>query len=374
MTYIPYIAIKKQDAQRLINALKNYNKISFFNKEYKIIEKENTLYFPLKRDVEQKIKDDLKDRFNFQIIPLKGERDPSYKARSLEEALRNKIPSKAYKLIPHSYDLVGTVAIVEFDRGTQVLNRKKIKKKVAEAIIEVNNNVKTVYEKRSKIGGTYRLRKLKFLTGLRGTITIHKENHCKFKIDLNKVFFSPRLNFERKRISSLNIKDNECIADLFAGVGAFSVQLAKYKKVLIHAFDINPAAIKLLKENMQLNNLQGTIIPHKMDVKALLNPKNPMSGSLQNKIDRIIMNLPEHSLNYLDVACHLSKLSGTLLHIYQFSAKPHSVQRSIEKLRNKLNALQWMVHTIKNAKIVKSYSPQSNMIAIDALIKKSTPS
>ena len=370
---IPHIKVKKVNAQDLIKLIKTYFKNQLiFNKKYEVIEKEENLYFPLQPDLHiKKLKQKLKEKIPFKIVFIQGKKNLNYKAQSLEEELENKLPNQLLELLPQSYDIIGNIVIVELDQYNSIKNPKKVKKTIANAIIKVNKNVKSVYEKQSKIRGNYRLRKLKHLAGIKKTKTIHKENHCLFKIDLEKVFFSPRLNHEHKRISLQNFKKNELIVDLFAGIGAFSIIIAKNHDVKIYAFDINPFAIKLLKKNINLNNLKGEIIPLKINVKNLLNSENKFSYLLKNKIDRVIMNLPEKSLDYIDVVSHLSKKTGCILHNYQFCEKPHSVKKAIDNLQTQLHKFTWRIERIKHAKVLKSYSPKSDVIVIDALIIKS---
>ena len=69
-------------------------------------------------------------------------------------------------------------------------------------------------------------------------------------LDVKKVYFSPRLATERKRITD-QVKNNEIIVDMFAGIGPFSISIARKHKVKIYAIDINPYAYKYLKKNIE---------------------------------------------------------------------------------------------------------------------------
>jgi tRNA (guanine37-N1)-methyltransferase len=376
MKKIPHIKVKKKQAQQLIEIIKKkFKDKSLLSSKYKVIEKEEFLFFPLKTQEDaDELLNLLECTFPIKIKKIKAVRDLNYSPRSLEEALKPHLSTKLYDLIPQSYDVIGNIAIVSLEQYDSIKNPKKIKKRIANGIITINKNIKAVYEEISKVRGIYRLRKLLHLAGKDDTHTIHRENHCIYMLDLNKVFFSPRLNHERRRISSLKIERGELIVDLFAGVGSFSILIAKKKKVSIYAFDINPSAIKFLKKNIELNNLKGTIFPHKMDVKNLLNSKNEPGIFLKNKVDRILMNLPEKSRDYLDVVCHLAKRNGCIVHNYQFNKKPDSVKKAIEKLQKELHKFNYRIDNIENARIVKSYSPKSDMVVIDALIKRITNS
>jgi tRNA (guanine37-N1)-methyltransferase len=174
--------------------------------------------------------------------------------------------------------------------------------------------------------------------------------------------------FERKRIASSKIKDKELIVDMFAGVGPFSIQIAKKHDVTIHSFDVNPHAFKQLKENIKLNKIRGVIVPHNIDVKKLNKPTNEFGAILENQVDRIIMNLPEKSLEFIDIACFLMKRSGGIIHSYQFCDKPNSIEKALENLKESLNNQKWSIEKILNSKVVKPFSPKAELIVVDLKI------
>lgn len=370
----PHIKVKKEDAQALIKFIENYSKkTSILNKKYKVIKENEYIFFPLNYMElnNEKIIDSTTINVKFEIVKKRGIRNKNYKYRTLEEALKTKIPEKFIELIPKSFDIIGNCAIVELDTFNDFNISLNIKKKIALAILNVNKNVRSVFEKISEIKGTFRLRKLKILAGNNNTETIHKENSCFFKLDVEKTFFSPRLLSERKRISScINIKPNEKIVDLFAGVGPFSIQIAKKKNVEIYAFDINPNAIKYLKENIKLNKLKGIIIPELIDVNNLLKNSNLIGVSLKSKVDRVLMNLPENSLKFINIACYLIKEKGGIIHNYQFCDKPASIEKAIKNFEIEIKKNNYKLHRIDHLKILKQISPKTDMIVIDAFIKK----
>jgi len=369
----PHLKIKKEEAQSVIKYIKNkFNQSSVLTRKFMVLQLEDYVLFPLNTTLPNyhRIKKRLIRDFNAEIVWLSPKENQNYQPRSLEEVLKSKLPAPLMEWVPKSYDIIGNIAIVELNQFDGIKNQEKIKKVIAEAIITVNPNIKTVYEKGSEIEGKYRLRELTFLAGKKNSITIHKENKCKFKLDIRKTFFSPRLNYERQRISNADFKQGECIVDMFAGVGPFSIQIARKHEVKICAFDINPKAIKYLKENIRLNKLKGAINPINKNIKTLIDPSDQLGNALNNQIDRIMMNLPHTSLNYIDVVSHLAKGEGCIIHNYQFSTKPNPVQKSIDKLEKKLNQFEFKLENVMNARIVKSYSPKEDMVGIDALIKK----
>jgi len=369
-----FIKVKKTDAQYIIQLLKEYFKNdSVINHKYKISYDDKYILFPLveNKDIIDKLKKTLNNTVSYEIFSREAISRLNYKYKSLQEALSGRIPFKYSNLIPKSYDIIGNIAILEFGKHSRIEDDdfSEYRNLIAKAVIKVNKNVQSVFEKLSEIKGDYRLREFAYLSGENKSETIHRENNCTFKLDIKTTYFSPRLVYERRRISNTNIQDNEVIVDMFAGVGPFSIQIAKLNLVKIHAFDINPHAYKYFSSNIKLNKLKGKITPYNRNVKALLNPTNQIGKRLFGKVNRIIMNLPEHSIDFIDVACFLMKKSGSFLHFYQISEKPNPIEKSIEDLKKKLNNFNWVIVEIGLSKIVKSYSPKAELIVIDLSVK-----
>jgi len=371
---ITFIKVKKTGAQYIIQLLKEHFKNdSIIDHKYKISYEDKFVLFPLveNKEIIDKLKITLDRLISYEIISREPINRLNYKYKSLQEALSGKIPDVYINLIPKSYDIIGNIAIVEFEKLSRIGDNElsEYRNLIADAVINVNKNVQSVFEKTSEIKGAHRLRKFAHLNGKNKSETTHRENYCLFKLDIKTTYFSPRLVYERRRISNADIQENEVIVDMFAGVGPFSIQIAKLNSVMIHAFDVNPHAYKYLKVNIELNKLKGKIIPCNFNIKDLLNPSNKIGKRLCGKIDRIIMNLPKHSINFINVACFLMKKSGGILHFYQFSERPNPIEKSIENLKRKLSDFNWVIVKISNSKIVKSYSPKAELIVIDLSIK-----
>ena len=372
---IPFIKIAKKDGDLFFNETKQlFKNKPILNSRYKIIYEKDYVLFPLKNDMKviNEVKKSFEELLKYKIIFKKGAFNKKFKYRSIQDAVENIIPKYYYKFIPRSYDIIGDIAILEFEKNLtkNITDSSNFKETIAKALIQVNNNVKSVFEKISEIKGPFRLRELNLLYGEKKTLTQHKENDCIFKVDIKKTFFSPRLVFERRRIASSEFKKNEIIVDMFAGIGPFSIQIAKLTHANIYTFDLNPDAYNLLLNNIRLNNLENQIIPFNIDVRKLLNHSNELGRSLKHDVDRVIMNLPECSLEFLDVACFLLKKSGGIIHNYQFSEKPNPIKKAIDKLEAKLEENHYYIDHILNSKIVKNFSPKSDLVVVDLQVNK----
>ena len=83
-----------------------------------------------------------------------------------------------------------------------------------------------VFHQSSPVEGDFRTRNLELIEGDEKTETEYRENGCRFIVDVEKAFFSPRLSTERERISNL-VNDHDVIINMFGGVGMFHYLLPR---------------------------------------------------------------------------------------------------------------------------------------------------
>ncbi|MEM2929905.1 MAG: class I SAM-dependent methyltransferase family protein [Thermoproteota archaeon] len=271
----------------------------------------------------------IKRREDFLIIPLAQEVareelrelgvEADLVAEDFEEAsrrpnffenLRSILSAEDLKIIPRSYDIVGDICILQLPK--ELYDRRRV---IGEAFLKSMKNIRIVLNKTEPLSGEYRVGGYEVLAGEGGTETFYREHGCIFKLDISKVFFTPRLSAERIRVASL-VKPGEVVCDLFAGIGPFSIIIAKKNpSVRVYACDINPYAYQYLIENIRLNKVEER-------VKAYLGDAKELSGrDLKDVGDRIIMNLPMSSEIYLDAARNALKRNGGLVHLHVFLEK-----------------------------------------------------
>ena len=229
------------------------------------------------------------------------------RAKTLVELLEDKLPSHLLVSLPRAVDFVGDITIVEVPPELD-----EYKKVIGQAILKVHENVRTVLAKAGVVSGTYRVREFSVVAGESKTETIHKEYGCQYYVDLAKAYFSPRLSYEHQRVASL-VKEGETVVDLFAGIGPFAVLFAKlHEDVKVYAVDVNPSAVEFLKRNVRLNRVDGKVHPVLGDARQVVKKR------LAGVADRVIMNLPEKALEFVDVACEALKPEGGVVHFYSF--------------------------------------------------------
>ena len=76
-------------------------------------------------------------------------------------------------------------------------------------------------------------------------------------MNVEKVYFSPRLSEERKRIFQ-QVKNNETILVMFSGIAVYPIVISKNTKAkAIVGIEINPIAHKYALENLKLNKISN---------------------------------------------------------------------------------------------------------------------
>lgn len=367
-----YIKILKTDGEKFNGFLKQKAKgKSIIEYGLKVLYEGDYILFPLNSEnfFFKEFLKMIQETIPYQIVIRNTILNPKYTFKTLQEGLKDVFTTKFLKYIPKSYDIIGSIIIIEYDRIDQVPQAKHqfFKEQIAKKLIEKHKNADTVYEKVGKVKGKYRLRDLSLVWGKENSETLYKENDCIFNLDVRKVYFSPRLNHERKRIASKEYFNNELIVDMFTGVGPFSIEIARYNDVIIHAFDVNPHSYHYLVDNIERNNLKGQIIPYYLDVRELTSKYSEIGQKLKHSADRIIMNLPESSLDFIDVACFLIR-DGGILYNYQICEKPRPINRAIQNLRTALEINKFRINKVNEKRIVKQFSPKADLVVLDLSI------
>ena len=283
------------------------NKLKIINRELEIQRNKDFIYIPLIRQPQENELEKLEERVPDCEVSTYFFPEEKKQITTFAELLENKLPPHLLASLPRAMDFVGDIAIIEIP--SELNAHKNV---IGEAVLKAHKNVRTVLAKAGVVSGTYRLRDFSIVAGEPKTETVHKEYGCKYYVDLAKAYFSPRLSHEHNRVASL-VKEDETVVDLFAGVGPFSILIAKtHENVKVYAIDVNPQAVEFLKKNVRLNRVEGQVHSILGDAKQIV--KQRLSGVA----DRVIMNLPEKAMEFVDVACEAIKPSGGIVHFYSF--------------------------------------------------------
>jgi len=272
--------------------------------------------------------------------------------------LSDELPPHLLASLPHAIDFVGDIAVVEIP--PELESHKLV---IGAAILKAHKRTKTVLSKSSPVNGVYRLRTFETIGGEARTQTVHKEYGCIYHVDLAKAYFSSRLSHEHLRVASL-VNENETVVDMFAGIGPFSILTAKkHSNVRVYAVDMNPDAFELLRKNVLVNRVMGKVTPIVGDIRNVVNER------LAGVADRVIMNLPERAIEYVDVACKALKPEGGVIHYYQFVDTPEPLDTAKNRFVEALKQTNRQLIRVAEARIVRGIAPFKYQVAVDAEIK-----
>ncbi|NYZ60482.1 class I SAM-dependent methyltransferase family protein [Candidatus Micrarchaeota archaeon] len=251
-----------------------------------------------------------------------------------------------------SYDIVGDIAVLEIP---DELRAKE--KEIADALLRTNANIKAVLRKESGMEGEFRVRRFSFLAGEKRTEATYVEHGVSMRLDLAKVYFSPRLSHERGRIAE-KVRAGEKVLVMFAGVGPFALVIAKKQKdAKVYGIELNPDAVRYFEENVKLNGMEGRVEAILGDVRKVV-PERFVGVA-----DRVLMPLPKSAEDFLDVALLAAKKGG-VIHFYTFvnraEGKEAAERKVFEAGRKAGRKIQ-----ILESREVRPFSPSTVQIVVD---------
>ncbi|MDC0199751.1 class I SAM-dependent methyltransferase family protein [Candidatus Nitrosopelagicus sp.] len=274
----------------------------------------------------------------------------------LKRVLQDILSQEENEQLISAFDQIGDIIIVRIPDS--LVSKKQI---IGKTLLKQVSTANSVFYQSSPVGGDFRTRKLEVIAGEDKTQTEYKENGCRFIVDVEKAFFSPRLSTERERIAGL-VKDGEIIINMFGGVGMFSLLAAKNTPCTVYNIDLNPVAVQLCKENVQINKLKGKVISLNGDATEVINEQ------LIGKADRVLMLLPERSDEFLDSALNGLKNKG-IIHYYSHmhADKKQDAGKLSEEHFMSVNKTNAEIITSRN---VRPVGPRFYQTVVDVKISK----
>jgi tRNA wybutosine-synthesizing protein 2 len=265
----------------------------------------------------------------------------------LQKALVGILSDEELNNLPRGFQTIGDVAIIKLN--PDLLGKKKL---IADKYLELLPSVKSVYLNSGRVKGQFRTpERIEYLTGVKNSIIKHKEHGVLYKFDFTKIMFSMGNLSERKILATL-VKEGEVIVDMFAGIGYFSLPIAKHSKPKkIYSIEINPESFKYLTENIKLNHFEDIITPIIGDSKIEV-VKLSKSGI---KADRVIMGVFPAPKDFITDALTLAKDRGTVYHYEGVADKEDfiSLFNDFEKIAGRSS----FKCTLLRKRFVKSYGP-----------------
>lgn len=349
------LAVSRTSAEKALTLLK---KLTLLNTELKLQLENGYIHIPLLRQPLaselRKLQSSLPD---LKLSPYDFVERQQKTIRPVD-LLGDKLPPHVLASLPHAVDFIGDIAVVEIPPELE-----PHKLAIGDAILKSHKRVKTVLSKSSPVNGVFRLRTFETIGGEARTQTVHREHGCVYHVDLAKAYFSSRLSYEHLRVASL-VKENEVVVDMFAGIGPFAILTAKkHANVRVFAVDLNPDAFELLRKNVLVNRVMDKVTPVLGDIRQVVNKR------LAGVADRVIMNLPERAIEYVDVACKALKPKGGVIHYFEFVDTPEPLDTARNHFIEALKKTDRGLLRITEARIVRGIAPFKYQVVVDAEVK-----
>src|SRR5215212_1233584 len=268
-------------------------------------------------------------------------------AHILKKILSETLTRDEISQVCSAFDIIGSIVIVK------IPDPLKLKKQIiGETILHCIKPAKSVFAQTSAVRGDHRIRSLEFVAGEYNTITEYIEN----------TYFSPRLSTERLRIAKLT-SENEVIANMFAGVGTFSIIIAKMNSTCkIYNMDCNPFANEMSIINAKLNGVQNRVL------SICGNAKDIIHDQIRGQCNRVLMPLPERSSEFVDSAILALKGGRGVIHFY-VHVKANSKNTAREKADSDIQTIfDKYQHEILHTRIVREVGPRLYQIVSDIYI------
>ncbi len=276
---------------------------------------------------------------------------------TLKKHLENVLTPAELSFLPRGFQTLEDVAIVNLK--PELLPKKLV---VAQAILDLLPYIKSVWGKtfgQARVVGQFRTPTgLEHLAGIEKSEVIAVENGVAFKHDFTKIIFSKGNINERSYLPTL-VKSGETVLDMFAGIGYFSLMIAKHASpAAVHSCEINPVAFNYLSENILLNKVQDTVRAYHGDCADIV-PRLVKEGVTA---DRIIMGVFPAPKQYLPYALAAAKPgTGTVIHyegeVIEKDIKPlvSDVEQAVQSSSRFTGATMQECRFVKNTGIRKQH-------------------
>jgi len=276
----------------------------------------------------------------------------------LLETLRGVVPENYWHLIPSGHEEIGDICLLRLPEELSDFYPE-----IGKAVLERHPHFRVVAVRTGRIINEERVGEVRVIAGENRTETVHSEYDCMYKLDLTKVFFTPRLSYEHNRVAKL-VRSGEVVLNMFSGIGSFSILIARrVKNCKVFSVDINPSAIEYLEENIRLNKVEDKVIAILGDAAEIEEP---------TLADRIIMPLPLKAYDCLEIAAKKITPGGTI-HYYDTvparGTKTQQLDKLSERVTTRLEKLNLEIE-IPYKRRIRSLNPGFYLSVLDIRVLK----
>jgi tRNA wybutosine-synthesizing protein 2 len=280
-----------------------------------------------------------------------GRRPPAERVR---ERLRAVAGDAAAEAMPRGYQRLGNVLLLRLPPALLPYGGV-----LADAWRD-ELGVETVLTHRGPIDGEFRRPLLERLGGT-STETEVVEHGSRWRLDASKVMFAAGNRTERLRFAH-QVQAGERVADLFAGIGYFTVPAARAQpKARFVAVEKNPTAFHYLEENLRLNLVAPRVRAILGDNRVV--PLEPAS------FDRVLLGYLPSSLPWLPRAIELLARPVGILHVHLVVDARDAGRRGEDTVAAELERCGATGASSLRAREVKPYGPGRTHVVVDARVR-----
>lgn len=254
-------------------------------------------------------------------------------------------------IVPEKWEYVGDIVIVRMDPRCEPY-KGLIGRTYAEVL-----GAKTVCADVRGVSGEFRQPSMETIFGTE-TESVRLENGIRYGFDVTKVMFASGNTDERMRMRKLDCS-GETVVDMFAGIGYFTLPLAKYSGARrVFACEKNPESYRFLCRNIVDNELEDKVIPILSDNRNLIG---------KAFADRILMGYVQTTSEFVPKALSMIRPGGIIHYHDTFYVSEYE-----DRIRSIFDdACGPDGYDIERIHEVKSYAPSVSHYVADIRIRPS---
>lgn len=264
----------------------------------------------------------------------------------IRERLRGRVPDRLLGALPEGWSRLGGVLLLRLPEPLEPDGRT-----VGRAYACTLGCDSVLRIERAE--GELREPETRLLFGDEDTETLHREDGLVYHLDPSEVLFSPGNHHERHRLTDA-IEPGEHVVDLFAGIGYFTLPLAR-AGARVTACELNPTASDYLTRNAEANDLAHRIEVREGDCRDL---------APDGVADRVLMGYFPGTERFLPTALEALAPEGGWIHYHTVADEPDPGRKAArEVLEHPATSVDEL--SIRTTRRVKSVAPRRVHVALD---------